>query len=390
VGEQVDVNEGGAKRRIDDAYASESVIHADIAWKGSEAVQPARRSLSAVAGNCAQRSLEQDLPIERVIVGSSEQAQALREQIRAYAEDTAPVLIIGETGAGKELVARELHRLSSRCERPFIALNAGAIPETLAAAELFGHTKGAFTGAVAEREGAFIEANGGVLFLDEIGDTPLSIQAQLLRVLDDGVVTKIGARKETKVDFRLIAATNVDLQKSVAEGRFRRDLYYRIDVLVIEAPPLRERGDDVIEIAESMIRTHRNPKYRKAGITPNAADRLRSHHYPGNVRELSNILARALVHARGGKILAEHITFSGETNNALNGLGFDIPAAKELIGKFILLKALKLTNGNVSRAAELAGRSRGTVHALKKELEGEDFAGEYEAACAQLRALIEN
>ncbi len=361
-----------------------------VTWTNPEIVRKIEQGFCALNQDSAANMPDRRKPCASVIVGSSPQARSLREQIKAYADDSAPVLISGETGTGKELVARELHRLSARYDQPFIALNMTAVPETLAAAEFFGHAKGAFTGAVAEREGVFAAANGGFLFLDEIGDTPLCIQAQLLRVLDNGVVTKIGARKETKVDFRLIAATNVDLQKSASEGRFRRDLYYRINVLVIETPPLRSRGDDVIEIAESMIRRHCNADYRRAVITPRAADKLKSHHYPGNVRELSNVLARALVHAKGGRILPEHITFNNAAENPANRPPFDIAAAKDLIGKFLLLKALKLTNGNVSRAAEISGRSRGTVHALKRELENGDVASEYEAAFMQLRALIEN
>ncbi|MCA8930753.1 MAG: sigma-54 factor interaction domain-containing protein, partial [Alphaproteobacteria bacterium] len=176
-------------------------------------------------------------------------------EVLSYAQNAAPVLIVGETGVGKELVAKELHRWSDRRDAPFVAVNAGAIPESLAPSELFGHRKGAFTGAYADQIGAIAAADRGVLFLDEIGDMPLDIQAQVLRVLDDGLVTKVGSRTPTAVDFRLVTATNVDLRRGVEEGRFRRDLFHRIEVLVIRVAPLRERGDDVIEIGEAIIKS---------------------------------------------------------------------------------------------------------------------------------------
>jgi two-component system NtrC family response regulator len=402
MGEQVDTDDNSLDRsstdhgelyRADEPFPQKPVIKSDIAWKGPEG-SPINPRFKPFGGNHARRSpaaLRGEIPLESIVIGSSPQAIALREQIRLYSVEPAPVLISGETGVGKELVARELHRLSERRDARFVALNASAIPETLAAAELFGHTKGAFTGAIAERDGAFVDANGGALFLDEIGDMPLSVQTHLLRVLDDGLVTKIGARASTKVDFRLVAATHVDLKKEVGEGRFRRDLFYRINVLAIDVAPLRERGDDVIEIAEHIIRTQPNRAQRGAGLTPNAADRLKAHRFPGNIRELRNVITRALVHARGGKILVEHLSFAdGCAEGDASSAKLDVGDAKDLVTRFLVLKALKKANGNVSKAAELAGRSRSTVHALKRQLPGEDFATEYEAACAQLRALIDD
>ncbi len=374
----------------DDAYRSESVIRT-TAWRGSEAPAFAGPKLRSIPGKQVRRdaAVGPDISIESVLLGSSAAAKALRERVGLYAEASAPILVNGETGVGKELVARELHRLSRRCGRRFIPVNAGGVVETLAASELFGHVKGAFTGAVIERDGAVTEADGGVLFLDEIGDMPLSVQAQLLRVLDDGLVTKIGSNSPAKVDFRLISATNVDLRRNVLNGAFRRDLYYRISVLVIDVPPLRDRGDDAIEIAENFVRSHENEKFRSIVITPNAAERLRAHSYPGNVRELRNVLTRALVHAKGGKIFAEDICFAEcDLAGGVDAALMDISAAKELIGRYVVLKALRQTNGNVKKAAEIAGRSRGTVHALVKEMSGVDLAAEYNAVCARLRALI--
>lgn len=398
MGEQVEADDSGVGRqsgdggvyRADDAYASESVIRAEIAWRGSETAGFVGPKLRTIPGKQGRRDgeVQPDFAIESILLGSSPAASALRDKVKLYADDSAAVLINGETGVGKELVARELHRLSERRRARFIPVNAGGVVETLAASELFGHAKGAFTGAILERDGAILQADGGVLFLDEIGDMPLSVQAQILRVLDDGLVTKIGSNIAAKVDFRLICATNVDLRRNVSKGVFRRDLFYRISVLVIDVPPLRDRGDDVMEIAENFIRTHPNDKVRSAAITPNAADRLKSHRYPGNIRELLNILTRAVVHAKGEKIFAEHICFAECDNGAGDPGQMNLSAARELISRYIVLRALRQTNGNVKKAAEIAGRSRGTVHALVKELNGEDLAAEYSAVCAQLRALI--
>ncbi len=322
------------------------------------------------------------------IIGSSPAARSLRETIKQYADEVEPVLVTGETGTGKELIARELHRQSARGHRDFIALNAAGVPDGLAGSELFGHAKGAFTGANSDYDGAFAAADGGVLFLDEIGDMPPEVQKQLLRVLDDGVVKKLGARTSKRVDIRLITATNIDLDSEVGAGRFRRDFLKRIDALRIEAPPLRQRGDDVVELAEHFIRTHPKPAYRAARLTPNAADRLKLLPFPGNVRELRNVIAAALIHCRGGKILAEHLPAPEAA--ALNMPStLDLSEAKELMGRLVVLRALKLANGNVTKAAEIAGRSRSTMHALMQQIGGGDVASEFEHVKARLRAFIE-
>ncbi|MEQ1929210.1 MAG: sigma-54 dependent transcriptional regulator [Parvularculaceae bacterium] len=375
-----------------DDNVSPSVIRAGIPWRGPDLRRGAGAKAEALAYS-RPSPVKDERDIALVIIGSSARASALRDQISLYAEYDAPVLLTGETGAGKELIAKELHRLSARRGKPFIALNAGAVPETLASAELFGHTKGAFTGAVAEREGAFVAADGGALFLDEIGDAPMSVQTQLLRVLDDGVAAKIGSRQGVKTDFRLISATNVDLSRNVEAGTFRRDLFYRINVLAIEAPPLRERGDDAVEIAEHFIRTHDDPGLRGAKLTPKAADKLKGYSYPGNVRELRNIVQRALVHARGGKILADHVAAGNPVRKALGAGGqgpIDASLAKELVGRFAVVKALRMTGGNVARAAELAGRSRSSVHAMTKEFGEGGAAAEYERLRTQLRSILED
>lgn len=325
---------------------------------------------------------------ESTIIGSSAVARSLREAIARYADEIEPVLITGETGSGKELIARELHRLSARGDKPFIALNAAGVPDGLASSELFGHAKGAFTGANADYEGAFSAANGGALFLDEIGDMPQAVQVQLLRVLDDGVVKKLGSRSTFKTELRLITATNIDLEAEVAAGRFRKDFYNRIAALRIAAPPLRDRGDDIIELAEHFIRTHPKLAYRGARLTPNAADRLKLLPFPGNVRELRNVVATALIHCRGGKILADHLPAPAAA--ALNlASALDLTEAKELMSRLVVLKALKVANGNVTKAAEIAGRSRSTMHQMMQQLGGGDIASEYEIVKARLRAFID-
>lgn len=376
-------------------FSSDNNLYSEAVWPSNNSANPKSaksksQPISLAKARTRLKPANNDrVDLNQVIIGSSAQSKTLRESIELYAQEDAPVLITGETGVGKELVADRLHFLSQRSNAPFVPLNIGAITETLSTAELFGHTKGSFTGALADRDGAFQMANGGSLFLDEIGDTPASIQAQLLRVLDDGLVTKIGGHTSHKVDLRLIAATNVDLSQAVSAGKFRRDLYYRINVLVIDVPPLRDRGDDVIEIAQAMIAAHPNKDRRKKKLTPSAVEKLKAHHFPGNVRELRNVMTRAIIHANGPKIYDEHLSFAstrsaGQANDDL----LDIANAKELISRFLIMKALKVADGNVSQAAKLTGRARGTVHTIKKQLDGEDFATVYKSACAQVKALV--
>ena len=236
--------------------------------------------------------------------------------------------------------------------------------ETLAASELFGHVKGAFTGSVAEREGAIAATNGGILFLDEIGDMPLSIQTHLLRVLEDGMVTKLGGKTAEHVDFRLISATNVNLQENVCAGKFRPDLFYRINVLIIDVPPLRERGDDIIEIAEWMIANHPDERNSDIRLTPKAADRLKAHRFPGNVRELRNVLSRALPYARRakGRLLPEHLKFDFEQAGASGAANsFAVEEATALMNRYMLLKALNASNGNIAKAVALSAPVAGNL-----------------------------
>lgn len=373
------------------AFSQESYIPSIATRRSERAPDNVRSNLIHLRQEPRARGRTTTPPLTKII-GGSDQAQLLRETIEIYADDEAPVLITGETGVGKELVARHLHAASARADEAFSPINAGAMPETLAASELFGHVKGAFTGSVAEREGAIAAANGGVLFLDEIGDMPLSIQTHLLRVLEDGMVTKLGGKSPERVDFRLISATHVNLQENAYAGKFRADLFYRINVLIIDVPPLRARGDDVIEIAEWMIATHADERNRTLRLTPKAADRLKAYRFPGNVRELRNVLLRAMPHARRakGKILPEHLRFDFENLNSEAANQFDVEDATQLMNRYMLLKALNATNGNIAKAVTLSGRSRGTFNNLKKNLEGEDFASAYRSVCAEVKSLLKD
>ncbi|MEO1251105.1 MAG: sigma-54 dependent transcriptional regulator [Pseudomonadota bacterium] len=320
-------------------------------------------------------------------VGSSAAAHAVREKIERYAAVDAPVLVVGETGVGKELVAKQLHALSARRAGPMIAVNAAAIPDTLASSELFGHKKGAFTGAVADRKGVFESAIGGSLFLDEIGDLPLDIQTHLLRVLETRQITPVGSCAPVNIDCRLICATNADLRKEAGAKRFRRDLLYRIDVLTIEIPPLRERGDDVIEIAGVIIEANIAAGYKPASLTPKAAEKLKNYYFPGNVRELRNVLTRALVHADDGRILPENIEFNTHGDHP-NGR-IKVSDAKKLVSKYLIVKALSISNGNVSKAATLTGGSRDAIYAVAKEIEGQNLAEVFGVLKAESNALFE-
>ena len=219
-----------------------------------------------------------------------------------------PVLITGESGTGKELVARAIHGQSARSSGAFVAINCGAIPETLLESELFGYEKGAFTGAVQQRKGRIESAQGGTLFLDEIGDIPLGLQVKLLRFLQDHKIQRLGGKESITVDVRILAATNIDLQKAINEGRFRDDLYFRLCVVSIAIPPLRERGSDIILLARAfLLRFSSELKKPIKGFTPQAVEALLSYGWPGNVRELENRVKRAVVMAEGGYVTPENL-----------------------------------------------------------------------------------
>ena len=284
---------------------------------------------------------------------------ALRDAIalaKRVARHPSTVLITGESGTGKEVMARLIHRSSPRHAAPFIAVNCGAIPEALLESELFGHARGAFTGATAERTGLFEEATGGTLFLDEIGELPVLLQVKLLRALQEGEVRRVGDNASRPVDVRIIAATARELEAEVAEGRFRADLFYRLNVVRLQLPPLRERGDDVIELAKHFIgRYNERLGLAVQGLSPQATRALMLHSWPGNVRELENAIERAMVMTDGPLIEPAHLpAASGPPSNGTNhSLDLSIKRQTEALERALIAQALERTAGNRTRAAQL-------------------------------------
>jgi len=301
------------------------------------------------------------------LVGSSARIQDVFRIIRRVGPFEVPVLIIGESGTGKELVARAIHRQSARKGKPFVAINCGAIPETLLESELFGHEKGAFTGATQQRKGRVESAQGGTLFLDEIGDIPLALQVKLLRFLQDHTIQRLGAKETIAVDSRIISATNVNLQKAISEGRFREDLYYRLCVVAIAVPALSERGSDITLLARTFLtKFAEEQKKSLKGFTPQAVEALATYSWPGNVRELENRIKRAVVMAEGKYVTAMNLEFKDPSSSkeepvTLRALRRASRDSRE--SDFVRL-ALERADGNVSRAAADLGVSRPTLYQL--------------------------
>jgi two-component system NtrC family response regulator/two-component system response regulator HydG len=284
----------------------------------------------------------------------------LRAALDRLAGQDVSILIRGESGTGKELVARALHERGSRRKRRFVALNCGAIPESLIDSELFGHARGAFTGATTDRPGVFVEADGGTLFLDEIGDMPTAVQARLLRVLQEGEVRPVGGNGVRNVDVRVIAATHVDLTLAVEQGRFRQDLFYRLNVVVLSVPPLRERLDDLPMLAAHFLRKHAGAT--PMSLSPEALDAMMSYPWPGNVRELENAIERAVVVCRGSEIGVEDLPPEVVGSERQAGEAPVVPGATLAeVERFTILSTLEHTGGSTSRAAEILGISTRTV-----------------------------
>ncbi|MDQ2917174.1 MAG: PEP-CTERM-box response regulator transcription factor [Pseudomonadota bacterium] len=282
--------------------------------------------------------------------------------IEKVAPTSATTLILGESGTGKELLARALHDLSPRRAARFVAINCAAIPETLLESELFGYEKGAFTGAVKQTLGKIETANGGTLFLDEIGDLPTSLQAKLLRFLQERVIERIGGRHEIPVDVRIVCATHQSLKTQIEQGKFREDLYYRLAEIVIEIPPLRARQGDAALLAHGFVRKFAAEQRRLAmTLLPDAIEAIDAHAWPGNVRELENVIKRAVIMADGAGIGAADIGLDAthEGTGALN-----LRQVREVAEKNALLRVLGRVNGNLSKAAEMLGVSRPTLYDL--------------------------
>ncbi|HEY0789164.1 MAG TPA: sigma-54 dependent transcriptional regulator, partial [Thermoanaerobaculia bacterium] len=304
--------------------------------------------------------LDEAIAPESVMVGQSAAMRKVFEAVETVAPTDATVLITGESGTGKELVARAIHLASSRRYHPLVTIHCGALTETLLESELFGHEKGAFTGAQYRKKGKFEVAEGGTVFLDEIGDITLRTQTDLLRVLQEREITRVGGHQAIKVDFRCIAATNKSLEAMIDEGSFRPDLYYRLNVFRIELPPLRDRREDIPPLVDHFIHKYALAMNRRViGVTPEAMRALQEHDWPGNIRELENSVERAMVIARGEQLGEEHFAFTRRNGTAARTL--------EDIEKAHILRVLDEQGGNQTRAAEILDIDRVTLHnKLKK------------------------
>ncbi len=311
------------------------------------------------------------------LVGSSKPMQEIMRVVEQVAPSSASVLITGETGAGKEVLARTIHRLSPRAERPFIAINCSAIPESLMESEIFGHERGAFTGAAERRIGCFELADGGTLLLDEIGEMPAPTQAKLLRVLEDHKVRRLGSKSETPVDVRVLASTNKDPEQAVAHGGLRQDLYFRLNVFHIHLPALREHKEDLPLLIENIL-AEVNAKHGRhvRGVNAEVTDLFQSYPWPGNVRELRNVLERAAIVCDREIVGRTHLPAEfGHTASAmsggagLSGLRFPVGTTVDAAERELIQQTLAATNNNKTRAAELLGISLKTLHNKLKEYE---------------------
>jgi len=308
-----------------------------------------------------------DLSAYGELVGSSDSIRKIYTLIEQVAPSSASVLITGESGTGKELVARTIHNMSPRREKPFVAINCSAIPETLMESELFGHEKGAFTGAASRRQGCFELADSGTLLLDEIGEMPALLQAKLLRVIEERAVRRLGSRKEIDVDVRLLAATNRQPQQAVSEGKLRTDLLYRLNVFSIHLPSLRERKEDLPMLAQHLVTQLAEKHGRPARfLSPAALEALQFHSWPGNVRELRNVIERAVIICSGEQIERHHFApYPIEQRERLRNedtLSLPVGTPLEEVERQMIMRTLQKTKNNKTRAAELLGISLKTLH----------------------------
>jgi len=346
-----------------------------------QALEAGRMMRSRVKMNVGPESAQAD-----AIIGRSSSMQQVYKSIGRVAPTDATVLIRGESGTGKELAARAIYQHSHRSDKPFLIINCVAIPETLLESELFGYEKGAFTGAVNRRVGKIEQADGGTIFLDEIGDMPMSIQAKILRLLEERSIERLGGGKPISVDVRIIAATNRNLERALEEERFREDLYYRLKVVTLELPPLRERKGDIPLLCDYFMALYaKEMEIENPGMTDTAKDMINSHSWPGNVREIANAIKKALIFSRGYPIRIEDVSHAlsgadASTNASLNAESVEnvgrnwirevLTTEKrsdifnylmDRFGSMVISEALNLTQGNRSQAAKLLGLSRPTL-----------------------------
>ena len=300
------------------------------------------------------------------MLGTSQKMQEVFATVRKVAGTDVPVLITGESGTGKELVAQAIHRQSQYRRGPFIVINCGAIPETLLESELFGHEKGAYTGAHVQRKGRFELADGGTLFLDEIGELSLTLQVKLLRFLQEQVIERVGGRDQIRVDVRIVAATNKDIRQAMQEGKFREDLFFRLSVVSIYLPTLKEREDDVLLLANAFLqRAVKENRKKITGFTQQAIAAIAAYSWPGNVRELENRVKRAVIMAEGRKVKPSDLELE-EPAGRFEGM--TLRAARETLEREMILKVLARQKDNITRAAEELGISRPTLYELMEKL----------------------
>lgn len=299
------------------------------------------------------------------MLGSCPEMLEIYRIIEKVAPTDATVLITGESGTGKELVARAIHRMSIRKEKNFVVINCGAIPETLLESELFGHEKGAFTGAINKKIGKFELAAGGTIFLDEIGELSLNLQAKLLRFLQEKVIERVGGTELINLDVRIISATNSNLEEKIKEGKFREDLYYRLSVVTMQLPPLRERGDDIILLANYFLEKSAQKLGKKKKLSKKALDAILRYHWPGNIRELENRVERAVILSENTLIEPEELGLDKSAIESMENLsGVTLKEARERLEKKLIKEALEKSKRNISLASEMLGIARSTLYDL--------------------------
>jgi len=321
------------------------------------------KTLEMITGKPKTGSDTRSPSLDRPIIAQNPQMLQLKSLASRIADSNASVLIQGESGTGKELFARFIHRHSDRRDRPFIALNCAALPEGLLESELFGHEKGAFTGAIKTKEGKFELANSGTLLLDEITEIPVHLQAKLLRVLQENEVDRIGGKYPIPVDVRVIATTNANIERSIAEGLFRKDLYYRLNVIPLKIPPLRERPEDIALLAQHFIEKYSQiHKRHTTVISPAGIRMLQGHSWPGNVRELENVIQRGILLNGQGELTADSLLFDGQQDPQASNV--ELMSIEEM-EKILIGKALGAVQGNRTKAEEILGIS---VRTLRNKL----------------------
>ncbi|WP_296217647.1 sigma-54-dependent transcriptional regulator [Pseudomonas sp. UBA2684] len=315
----------------------------------------------------------EELPVDSRLLGDSPPMKALRKQIQKLARSQAPVYISGESGSGKELVARLIHEQGPRCEQPFVPVNCGAIPSELMESEFFGHKKGSFTGAIEDKQGLFQAANGGTLFLDEVADLPLPMQVKLLRAIQEKAVRAVGGQQEVVVDVRILCATHKDLAAEVAAGRFRQDLYYRLNVIELRVPSLRERREDIAQLTEVMLkRLADGTGLSAAKLDTDALEKLKNYRFPGNVRELENMLERAYTLCEDDQISASDLRLADASTPSEHGEASlaqidNLEDHLENIERKLIMQALEETRWNRTAAAQRLGLTfRSMRYRLKK------------------------